>query len=293
MPRPNFFVIGAMKSGTSSLHNYLGEHPDIFMSALKEPCYFVAPRALKQMWPRRYRQRLWTAPERYLGLFDDAGAAPVIGESSTLYSKLPQSPETAAAMHRFAPAARILYVMREPAARAISHYWHAVGREYEQRTLAAALTPTSSYLQVSHYAMQLRPYLELFGRDRVLALTLEEFAVEPARVYARILVWLGVDPTFVPADLELRFHETAGVLWQTRRGPLARLYRRIPIPAMLRRRVSPDLRWLLWRVATRAVVRANVDQQSVLARVRTLQVPQVRELEAVLGRRFPEWESPS
>lgn len=81
-PRPNLFLIGSMKSGTSYLSELLGAHPAIFMSSEKEPTYFVDPKVLRRGWPRMWAQGYWRSEDRYLNLFAAAGHAAVIGEEA-------------------------------------------------------------------------------------------------------------------------------------------------------------------------------------------------------------------
>jgi len=110
-PRPNLFVIGAMKSGTSSLHATLAAHPQIFMCRKKEPDYFI-------------EQCNWSRGERwYLSLFARAGDKPIIGESSTGYTQAPRFHGVPQRIRGFRPDARFVYIMRDPIERTISHYW--------------------------------------------------------------------------------------------------------------------------------------------------------------------------
>ena len=112
--RPNLFIIGAMKSGTSSLHAYLGTHPSVFMCEPKEPGYFVEQLNLK-------RGRGW-----YSKLFHGAEGASIRGESSTEYTKAPMYGGVPQRLAEFNPQAKIIYLMRDPIERSISHYWHMV-----------------------------------------------------------------------------------------------------------------------------------------------------------------------
>src|SRR5688572_24468381 len=109
---PNFFIIGAMKAGTTSLWQYLRRHPEIFMSKLKEPGYFTEE--------LRWDQGI----EWYRSLFDDAGSARAVGEASTSYTKWPRFAGIPARMHALVPEARLIYLVRDPGDRIRSHYIH-------------------------------------------------------------------------------------------------------------------------------------------------------------------------
>src|SRR5260370_32298000 len=117
MPKPNFFIIGAMKAGTSSLHSYLGNHPAVFMCTPKEPAFFQNHRPEDPSRP--YKHDL----NAYLALFADAGDRPIVGESTTDYTKLPKWPGVTEWILAFNPDARFLYIMRDPIHRTLSHYW--------------------------------------------------------------------------------------------------------------------------------------------------------------------------
>ena len=87
--RPNLFVIGSMKSGTTYLRGLLAAHPAIFMSSPKEPCRFVDPNVLRKEWPWPWEQGYCCSEERYLDLFSASGDTAILGEASTVYSQAP------------------------------------------------------------------------------------------------------------------------------------------------------------------------------------------------------------
>ena len=183
--RPNLFIIGAMKSGTTSLHEYLDTHPQIAMSREKEPGYFVEELSLRR------------GEEWYLGLFEQDARYRYRGESSTHYTKLPVYQGVPERLYRFNPDARLIYIMRNPFDRVLSHYWHAVRDLYhggELRPLLKAVREEPEYLAFSDYAMQLEPYLERFGKDSILTLTFEALIDNPQRELDRIHHWLGLPP---------------------------------------------------------------------------------------------------
>jgi hypothetical protein len=277
-----------MKAGTTSLHALLGSHPDIFMSDPKEPTHFVDGAELRSVSRRAWEAGYWRDRSRYLDLFAGAGGARIRGESSTAYAKRPRLGGVPERIANTAPDARIVYILRDPVERTISHYLHAVQWNGEHRLPLAAIRDDPHYREVSHYAMQLAPYGRVFGSERVHVLTLEELKADPARVARALFTWLEVDPDHEPPRLERRNATPTDVVHQ--RGP-----------ALLRRARSAGpveylKRGLPWRVRAlaRRVLDAPVDRESEAMRelvdwLRPIQRRETEELEGTLNRTFPEW----
>jgi hypothetical protein len=156
------------------------------MSPLKEPEHFS-------------RAENWSqGTERYLQLFDGAAHEAYLVEGSTEYTKRPDYDGVAERIHEFNPAARIIYIMRDPFSRVVSHYRHQVRKGWEKRPLPEAVRHSSQYLTASYYAYQLRPYLDLFGQNAVYVDTFESFTASPQNFYARLFTWLEIDASFMP-----------------------------------------------------------------------------------------------
>ena len=177
---PDFIIIGAMKCATSTLHEQLARQPGIFMSAPKEPNFFSDD----VPWSRGI--------DWYHGLFRDAPAGCLCGESSTHYTKLPTHPETVERMRIHLPAhTKFIYVMRHPIDRLISHYKH----EWSQRAITVgvdqAVTAHPELIDYGRYGMQLRPYFEAFGRERMLAVFYDRLAAAPHEELERICRFIG------------------------------------------------------------------------------------------------------
>lgn len=277
-PRPNLFIIGAMKSGTTSLHEYLGVHPDIFMSEPKEPGHFA-----KEMtyYPKD--------PDWYLGLFAGAGDARIVGESSTHYTKLPVYPAVAERILEFSPDARFIYLMRDPIRRAISHYWHGVRKFEESRPILRAIREDPQYLAFSDYRMQLAPYFDLFGRERVFVETFEALVGDPRRVVRDVLRWLGVSPDFTPGTFT-RENAMPEEFLKSRGSGLVNRLRNNAVWNRLSPLVPRELRELATRrLAVEQVRPARRSGDAVADHLRPRMAEQVEELGRWLGRDFPEW----
>jgi hypothetical protein len=190
---PNLFLIGAMKSGTSSLHNYLDQHPQIFMSSDKEPSFFTEVSELRAIWPELVSRWPYAETESYLRLFEGGQGLRYRGESSTAYTKYPVVSSSPELIYRFDPDARLIYLIRNPVERAISHYWHAVANDGETRNPLTAFKKNSHYLDVSNYHRQIERYLEYFPPDQLLVVTTEALEADANMVLSRIFDWLDLE----------------------------------------------------------------------------------------------------
>lgn len=232
---PNFMVIGAAKAGTTSLYSYLAEHPEIFMSEVKEPNFFALaggrPNAQGPLEPERIfnllHRKTVTDRASYERLFETGRSARAVGEASPRYLYSRTAP---AAIYEACGPIRLIAILREPFARAFSHFEMNRRRglepladfeaalEAEPGRIAQGWEWDWHYLAIGRYAGQLERYIARFGRENLLVLVYEDLAKDAAGTLERTYRFLGVDPTFRP-QLERRHHEarTPG------RGPLARL----------------------------------------------------------------------
>jgi len=274
---PNLLLIGGLKCGTTSLHHYLNLHPEIEMSRPKELNFFVA----ELNWP--------LGVEWYTAHFNPA--APVRGESSPHYTNRPRFEGVAERMRSVLGEANLIYVVRDPIDRMLSHYLHNVGGGYEQRQLADAFAdPASSYVTRSRYAFQLEPFLDAFGRERILIVSREELKRDRPATMSRIFGFLGVDPTFTSEQFE-REWETGTAKRGARFRLLDRAVRMPGLRALDRNfdRLPESLRWLVERVvhdpAAGEVPKPEVTPD-LRERLTELFRDDVARLEEVAGRRF-------
>ena len=207
-PLPNFFIIGAAKAGTSSLFEYLRQHPDIRTSPIKEPEYFrgEGPSLLRR-GPGDSRdappEYTW---EGYLELFAGAGSARAVGEASTTY--LRGGAESAGRIHAAFPEARMIAILRQPADRAYSNFIHlrregreplasfSAALEAEPERLAAGWAPIWGFKTDGFYHDRLRAFYDLFGRIRMHVCIYEDWR-DPQEMLKGIFGFLDVDNAFV------------------------------------------------------------------------------------------------
>jgi hypothetical protein len=213
--KPNLFIVGQPKTGTTALHQFLGQHPEIYMSSIKEPHFFCADFHLES--DRAYgKQRFFDfrSESAYLQLFSKAKNVKVAGESSTnyLYSQV-----AAEKIYNFNPDAKIIIVLREPAKFLYSLHSHYVKftEENEPDFLTAlaletkrkqeeALSPrvtSPSYLYYSErvqYCQQVKRYCDRFKPEQIKVIIFEEFQSANEHIFREILEFLGVDPNFNP-----------------------------------------------------------------------------------------------
>lgn len=215
LPLPSFFVIGAAKSGTSALWHALRQHPDIQMSPVKEPCFFLSNGRIPEHegygWDFLRQVGVWR-PGEYAMLFAEAGCRRALGEASTPYLT---SPAAAARIHARLPTSRIIAILRQPADRAYSAYNFSRQIQLEpEGTFQAALTdqgrrishewaPVLLYQWSGHYHAHLQPWFGLFPRDRIRVCLYEDWQHHPHRTLTDLFRFLEVDDRFQP-NLERR-----------------------------------------------------------------------------------------
>jgi len=234
---PNFFIAGAPKAGTTSLHHYLDQHPEIYMSRIKEPHYFAPEvrlerfskplRARAERGARALREYLdgpmlesrfggtVTEWSDYLKLFRQANGQTAIGEASVCYL---WSESAAANIHAAVPDARIILVLRNPVDMAFSMYLQTVRsgaiqcafREAIEMGLAqrgGEIDIFHPFLDFGFYYGQIKRMLETFSKERVRVYWYEDYQAEPMEMLADIFRFLRVDPGFCP-DLSKRHLES-------------------------------------------------------------------------------------
>lgn len=207
-----FFIIGAQKGGTTALFEYLRHHPQIYMPPEKEAEFFTEGEPTQQSWSA-YRERFLTP----------GGQAQAVGTASPQYMCDASVPRRMAAI---VPDARLIAVLRDPIARAVSHYKMCRRRGDERRNFTQAVEaqlepgaldkPRSlpvhdvaerdAYVAWGEYARILDNFLAHFPREQLLILYSEDLRAKREETLRRACRHLGVDPDYAPPNLGREFH---------------------------------------------------------------------------------------
>ena len=206
MNKPNFFIVGAPKCGTTSLYYYLNQHPDVFMPDNKEPQRFCPDLEIASDWV--------VDEKKYARLFETANRESRIGEASTwyLYSK-----ESARLIKEFSPDAKIIIMVRNPVDAINSLHLELINQGNEdvlnlkqaidlepQRKLGQSIPANTRlpnclmYTEIVHFKPQIERYYQYFGRDAVKVVVFDDFKSNVLGVYQEILDFLDVDSNFKP-----------------------------------------------------------------------------------------------
>lgn len=233
---PTFFVIGAAKAGTTSLHKYLSTHPQIAMTSVKEPMLYAGP---------QWREQI----QGYGDLFPRE--APLRGEASTAYSAFPWEPEIVDRIHATVPDARMVYLVRDPIPRTLAHYAQNVWDRKQVRPFDELMRdledPMNMPVWCSRYATQLERWTDRFGADRVLVVDTQALNDDRAATVRRVLAFLGADTTVDPFAWEQKHNtgrEHRVVRHSFRRfGAVEGMARRLPVlePLLTRPVRTPEL----------------------------------------------------
>jgi hypothetical protein len=292
---PTFVIIGAAKAGTTALYWYLADHPEVFMSPVKETNYFAfgLDGDGKPMYgdPELHRFPIRSFAE-YEALFAGSDGALAVGEASPIYLECPQS---AARIREVVPDARIVCFLREPVDRAYSDYLmylRARGRRLDpDRDLtpdAPWARPESHWMQISRYHGALSRYYERFPREQIHVFLFDDLRADAAACVRAVFAALGVDPGFVP-DLETP-HNIGGL-------PSSRTLERVLTSRSVRRIVEP---WIPRKVsdAVRRVRTKNLKKAPPLPdRLRAELLRHFRddigETAALIDRNLDHWLPPA
>jgi hypothetical protein len=300
MPRPDFLIIGVPKSGTTSVYHYLQQHPQIFMSALKEPHFFLfdgaeAPRMNGPSDAIR-RKEMIDSWDIYQSLFDAAGEDAVCGEASVRYI---YSKQACNAIYRRLPRVKLIVILRNPVDRAFSSYQRdrRHGTEpyptFEQALDEGNRREAEGWFIGAHqslgfYSVHLQNYFRVFGREQVRVYLHDDLREDAGALLRDIFGFLAVDTDFQP-DLSVKYNITGTIenpfwrlLWTRTRTLRAGLLPYMPIS---------------WRgrffdlIASKPVRKIPTESMSPATRDRLVEVyrKDIIALQDLIGRDLSHW----
>ena len=296
---PNFFVVGAANSGTTSLYSILRQHPQVFLPALKEPHYFAQTRPA---YEQRYMRSHINDQSAYLKLFRQATGYKAVGEASPSYLW------EARAAHRIrqaVPGAKIIILLRDPIERAYSHYLMDAREGLQRLRLYEALrqdwnrpdkgwSVSHLYIELGLYAEQVRRYLQVFSPGQVRIVLFDDLmksAENGKAVIADIFEFLGLDLAPLGGIDASRAENSFAVArwpWATRLAGTnwARRAGQLLVPPSLGANHTVK-RVIFQRYFLKPAPKPPMDPR-VKDWLRSIYDPDVRALEDLLGRELPE-----
>jgi hypothetical protein len=298
--KPNFFIVGAARSGTSSLDRYLSQHPEIFIASRKETHFFARdslPSRFTGSGDERLNQGLIRDEEQYAQLFARVTTEKAIGESSAFYLCLPGTAERIA---QALPGAKILMILREPVERTYSAYMFLKrdGREtlsFEEGLCQEAarkqqgFEPMWWYKELSLYTAQVQRYLEVFGRAQVKVLLYEELFANPGRVLREVFTFLGVRED-VSIDTSVRYNVSGTPRSRWLYTPLNHfIYNPSPLEKRIKSLIPLHLRKKWASRATGMLTRPVPLEPHIHADLKEYFAEDVGKLEELLHRDLRSW----
>jgi len=275
---PDFLVIGAMKCGTTTLFRDLETHPGVFMPEDKEPHALVSDEVTTE-----------AGLARYASLFKPARDDQLAGEASTGYTKVPWqtgAPQRAKKLLR--PDLKLIYIVRDPIARIVSHHYHQHAAGRASADIAETIATDERLVGYTRYATQVEPWLDAYGRDALRVLKFEEFIADREGVMNDVFRWMGLDPALAGTDDGASHNRSdgkmvapGGLRGLLRSGVYQRYGRRLT-PAW----VKDAARSVLYK---KAPPRPPAPSPELAGRLIDELWPEVVRLSELLGRSEPMW----
>jgi hypothetical protein len=285
--RPDFYVVGAPKCGTTSLYQYLRQHPQVFMPDRKEPHYFTDAHQLPSSYPRM-------DVHEYLALFAGALEDQIAGEASVTYLT---STGAAARMQEFTPAARIVVPLRNPVDRAYSEYWNSRRAGMQHLSFADAIAeesqrdPWRRYVGKGYYAQHVGRFIEAFGADAVHVCFFDDLVADPRLLCRGVFSFLGVDPS-VEVDTSTVYNRGGAPRWRSAGVLHTAIARRAqPVRRAMEAVLPTRLTLALRRGFRRLMIRADVPpmQADTRRHLQQLYAADIEQLQRITGTSLAHW----
>jgi len=272
MKKANFFMIGNQKSGTTAMYEFLKQHPDIFMTYIKEPFYFSTD-LLKEQKEKEGKLPYYMSKKGYEELFDDWKSEKIGGEASATYLF---SKDAAKNIYKYNPDAKILMILREPVSYLYSLHMQNTISNGEDQDFKTALALESNrtkgkdlprlytyktyfyYSEWTKYTEHVQRYLKLFPKKNIKIIIFDDFKEDNKKVYNDVLEFLDLDqftPKFkhhnvskvvkypkIKYFLEKNFDFAKKIMPKKIHGTLASTARKVLMKEQQREKLDPALR---------------------------------------------------
>lgn len=234
---PDFLIIGAAKSGTTTLYEDLRRHSDIFLPDYKEPNAFGSDRIFEKKQLRRYSN-----------LFAKSQPTQLCGEASTYYTNIPVVKGASERAFRLLGGnTRLVYIVRDPVQRTLSHHRFSCGMGGLPLDVNMAVHSHPWLIDFSKYAMQIEPWIETFGRKKVHVILFESYVQNRQREFDSLCTFLGCQSNGIYIDVASIVNRTVDKrrlkgLWL--HAANSALYRKWIRPAIMGNSRRSKLSWL-------------------------------------------------
>lgn len=302
---PDFLIIGAGKSGTTSIDQYLKQHPQIFIPSVKEPNFFgyenVRVEDLERNNPGEVYQfhKAVKQLDDYLKLFEKATPGQMIGETSNLYLKNQQAPER---IRYYNPDVKLIAVLRNPAERLFSRYLHlARENELPKEKFEDCLNKNSTWWQRNDlipegfYFQNLARYYDLFPKENLRIFLYDDFKKDPQGLLRDIYAFLEVEVNF-QADMSVKYNESGFVKDNLsnkifgRQGVVVSAAKKIlPEGAVNQLKNSIPIQRMLTNVRSRNLIRPSFDPSIKSALLTKVYAEDITKLSKLIGRDLSKW----
>ncbi|OEU66738.1 MAG: hypothetical protein BBJ57_09480 [Desulfobacterales bacterium PC51MH44] len=271
---PTFIIIGAMKSGTSSLYRYLAVHPEICMSKMKETNFFVRS--------MNYEKGINWYESNFM-----ENSSKAYGEASTNYSKFPTFKEVPRSMYSVLPNAKLIYIVRDPIDRLISHYTHNYSEGLENRNISEVLSDLNNnhYVACSKYYMQVEQYMEYYTKDKILVIATEALRSKPVATMKRVFMFLGVNESFCGSEYSKMYNPTSG---KRRKNKIGMYFKKNGIENKLESHLPWTLYEMYTKITSNPIKKPELEKDLEMKLIDYLQ-EDVNSLRAFTADDFANW----